>query len=382
VNRILFAVLMGLFLGPTSACVAAARGPENLDFVRVDAVGWQLLTSDSLLYRMEVRTDSTSGGTRCLVLARPGSTRGGYAFARQMLDARPWRGRRLEFAARLSFRGKPYAGWSNMWISVAGAREHLLRNETLNDRHFTTTPWQPAQLVVDVPALADSISLGFMLIGSGETWVSDAALRDLGRAGEGDEPPHPLGDRGLLNLVAFTRLLGYVRFFDPADSAAATDWDAFAVAAVDSAEAARTPSELAATLTRMFRPLDPALRIGTSPVAIAASDLRPADTRTGGIVAWSHHGWAADTDTTHIYWSRRDTLDAGRVDMQPGPERSIAADLGGGVWCAVPTALWLGNDGSLPTSHSRWQAAPRPRGYVPNGDDRATRLFDLHSLAT
>ena len=33
----------------------------------------------------------------------------------------------------------------------------------------------------------------------------------------GNEPPRPLSDRGLENLAAFTRLLGYVRFFHPSD---------------------------------------------------------------------------------------------------------------------------------------------------------------------
>ena len=373
-NRTLLALAIGLCISTGSACAAAARGPENLNFAAVDArgapVGWRLVTSDSLLYRMIVRPDSTSGGKPCLVLSRPGMVRGDYGIARQLLDARPWRGRRLEFAARLSFRGAAVAGWSNMWISIADARQHLLRNETINDRHFTTAAWQPVKLIVDVPAQADSISLGFMLIGSGETWVSDADFRDVGAAGEGDEPPHPLSDRGLMNLVAFTRLLGYVRYFDPADSAAATDWDAFAIAAVDSAEAARTPGELAATLTRMFRPLDPALRIGTSPVALAASDLRPAEMRTMGIVAWSHHGWAAETDTTRIYWSRRDTLDARQAEMQPGPARSIAADLGGGVWCAVPTSLWLGT--TVPCRGPRVSAGSRRHGRADSSPPATT----------
>jgi hypothetical protein len=261
----------------------AARGPENMDFAAGATVGWRLVASDSALYGLEVRRDSVSS-ERCLVIARPGRARGGYGMARQMLDARPWRGRRISFDARLSYRNGANGGWANMWLSIADDKEHILRNESLNDRHFTTAAWQTASLMADVPAEADSISLGFMLIGSGSTWVSDAAFRDVGRAGEGDQPPRALGDRGLENLVAFTRLLGYVRFFDPADSAAATDWESFAIAGVDSVEAARSPAQLAATLTRMFRPLDADLRVGTSPVAI---DPQAKDPK--GIVVWRHH---------------------------------------------------------------------------------------------
>lgn len=37
---------------------------------------------------------------------------------------------------------------------------------------------------------------------------------------------------GLENLVAFTRLLGYVRHLHPSDEAAATDWNTFAASSL------------------------------------------------------------------------------------------------------------------------------------------------------
>ena len=40
----------------------------------------------------------------------------------------------------------------------------------------------------------------------------------------------PLQNRGLENLVAFTRLLGYMRYFHPSDAAYTADWESFAVA--------------------------------------------------------------------------------------------------------------------------------------------------------
>src|SRR5687768_5321738 len=46
------------------------------------------------------------------------------------------------------------------------------------------------------------------------------------------EAARPLTERGVENLAAFTRLLGYVRYFHPSDQAAATDWNALAVAGV------------------------------------------------------------------------------------------------------------------------------------------------------
>src|SRR3989442_3654947 len=77
-----------------------------------------------------------------------------------------------------------------------------------------------------------------------------------------------LSPRGLENLVAFTRLLGYVRHFHPSDEAAATDWNAFTIAAVDTVESAQSGAALATTLRALFLPIAPTLRIDTRPVSI------------------------------------------------------------------------------------------------------------------
>ena len=69
------------------------------------------------------------------------------------------------------------------------------------------------------------------------------------------EPPRPLTERGLLNLTAFAKLYGYVRFFHPADQAAGTDWDTFAIEGARSVEDAAGDAELAARLGRLFQPI-------------------------------------------------------------------------------------------------------------------------------
>jgi hypothetical protein len=194
----------------------------------------------------------------------------------------------------------------------------------------------------------------------------------------GDEgPPYTLRGHALENLVAFTRLLGYVRCFDPADTAAVTDWGAFAIAAVDKVEGARGPEELASVLQRLFVPLDPAICIGTQPVTLDTLALRDGGAPSG-ILTWAHRGWAPASLDTTVYWSRRDRHGPDSDALRPGPKRAITADLGGGVWCAVPTSLWFDAAGTLPRARmSRWRAGkPSPR-FVPSGDDRSTRLADV-----
>ncbi len=103
------------------------------------------------------------------------------------------------------------------------------------------------------------------------------------------------------NLIAFTRLLGYVRYFHPSDEAAAADWERFAIEAVPVAEAARTPAELAAALENRFRPLAPSVRVyvtGHRP-AWTAPALKP------HVIAWRHFGMGGGEGPTSIYSSRR-----------------------------------------------------------------------------
>lgn len=67
--------------------------------------------------------------------------------------------------------------------------------------------------------------------------ISLAAVAPV-RATEGTEPARRLSPEGTENLVAFSRLLGYVRFFHPSDQAAAANWDLTAIAGVQRIESA------------------------------------------------------------------------------------------------------------------------------------------------
>ncbi|MFH2007403.1 MAG: S41 family peptidase [bacterium] len=101
--------------------------------------------------------------------------------------------------------------------------------------------------------------------------------------------PRPPLQRQLLNLEAFTRLYGYVRYFHPSDEAAALDWNAFAIHGAGRVAAARTQDELAATLRQLFRPIAPSLRI-LRPGEQALPAGPTATPSKGRLTAWQHQG--------------------------------------------------------------------------------------------
>ena len=54
--------------------------------------------------------------------------------------------------------------------------------------------------------------------------------------GAGDAAPSELSERGEANLIALTRLAGYVKYFHPSDQAAEASWPEFLVLAVERVE--------------------------------------------------------------------------------------------------------------------------------------------------
>jgi hypothetical protein len=172
----------------------------------------------------------------------------------------------------------------------------------------------------------------------------------------------PLGDRALMNVVAFARLLGYVRHFHPSDEAAQTDWNAFAVEGMRAVEGAATVDALRRELDRLFRPIAPAVEIfavsgrpSVPPAALSASD----GTR---LIAWRHLGYGAGGEPPY----RSERLP---ITVAPPP---LVASLGGGVEARIPLAVRVDDRGTLPRGAARRATAAAPAPAL--ATDRAVRL--------
>jgi hypothetical protein len=199
--------------------------------------------------------------------------------------------------------------------------------------------------------------------------VAISGARTLGAA----ETVLPLTERGLANEVAFARLLGYVRHFHPSDEAAAADWTSLAADGAQRVEAQPDAAALAAELQAVFAPVAPTVRVfvtGQRPVL--PPELNPSVSAEARLTRWHHFGYAAD-GYDGIFHSERVTrgVVAGRLpDGFPDPGEPFAADLGGGVSCLVPLALYADIEGTLP--HRRGDAPTYTA--APDPGDRARRL--------
>jgi len=194
------------------------------------------------------------------------------------------------------------------------------------------------------------------------------------------EPPRPLDDRGLDNLVAFSRLLGYVRHFHPSDASAAADWEQVATDGVRAVESAPDPQHLAPRLDSLFRPLAPGLVVAVGDSS-ALENQPAADIPEGAthIETWRHIGIGLGREAgVYRSWRIREPLGAGGAtsDTLPDPRKPLVVDLGGGVSASIPLAVYSDDQGTLPRAGPRQPADSLhpPAGRIRLATDRATRL--------
>jgi C-terminal processing protease CtpA/Prc len=391
-----------LLLGLPSVDLGAQpdRGPLNLNLEDGTAgqvpAGWFLpAPSRDAGYVAQMTKDRPKQGRWCARLSRDVATGPSQSFGNllQGFDAAPYRGQRIRFRAAVRAEVAGPGNQAQLWLRVDCKGSRMGFFDNMGDRPIVDADWRDYQIIGDVAEAAERITLGLLLLGSGRAWIDAASFEVLGKTGVGDEPARPIAGRGLDNLVAFARLVGYVRYFHPSDQAAGTDWDGFVIEGVRAVEGAKDADQLTQVLERLFSPIAPSVHIfptGRPPADVRVSEGRPSDkgkdAATPRVLAWRHIG--VGLGRSPVYSSQRIDLRSPRPqsgeklpDMPlPDPGKPFAADLGGGVSCLVPIALYADDKGTLPRSDSGDQArfapatAHRPVGFRPSGRDRGTRL--------
>lgn len=382
-----FAVGMALCVSFFPVLASADAGLINPGFeagaIGEAPPGWVMTSPTS---RATVVEDDAKEGRRCARVGPAASQEGAFraSVLLQSVDAGPYRGKAIRFrgAIRLD-EPRPAQGRVQLWMRVDRPGGRMGFFDNMDDRPVRSTDWAGVEIQGDVAPDAERIVVGLLVIGGATARLDDASLDVSGEAvAARSEGPRPIEGRGLDNLVAFARLLGYVRHFHPSDQAAAADWDRFAVAGVLEAEPARDPADLADRLGALFATIAPTVRIfptGQAPPGTPDALATPPAGPGVKVASWVHHGLgpklSLSTMLPGLHRSRREyrPLGGGKA---PGddldPAGAFAADLGGGVSCLMPLALYADSNGTLPVA-PKGAAHPTVPGR-PSGDDRASRL--------
>ena len=353
-----------LVMLPLALLLRAQSGPANAGFeqgaVGQPPAGW--LVPAASTFRAAITDRNCKTGKQCAIMERDRS--GGpqdFGNLMQMLDAAPYRGKTVRLRAAV----RTELARAQMWLRIDRPNQAMGFFDNMNDRPIVLSEWRDYEITGDVADDAQAIALGVMAFGEGRVFVDDVSLTVVaGAVTEPAEPPRPLTARGLDNEIAFARLLGYVRHFHPSDQAAKTDWSDFAIRGVRAVEDSADAAALARKLESLFAPVAPTVRVfvtGQAPALPAELRLPPA----GGfkVIRWNHYGFG-DGAIKSAYHSER------VPDCSADPAKPFAADLGGGVSCLVPLALYTGSAGTLPHREMPPPTAPPRRTAA----DRATRL--------
>ena len=357
--------------------------PVNLDFEQgtLGQVpdGWHCTTTVD--YGAELTAEKPKSGKYAAVLfSKVTSSGSSFGNLMQAIDATPFRGKRVRLRGSVRMEGED--GRASLWMRAdrAGNKPGFFAN--MVNRPITASDWGEYEIFGDVDDDAEVLNIGIILRGNGKAWLDAVSIEDLGKVVVRSEPPRPLTARGLENLIAFTRLLGYVRHFHPSDEAAATNWDAFTVEGVLAVESAKDATELAEKLSNIFRPVAPTVRV--FPTGKPAPPLPPelsnnSNTPSIQVISWKHRGFGPGKAPDATYHSERvrTAVPSGTNQTNlPDPQKPFSADLGGGVSCVVPLALFADANGTLP--HTVAVSTSAKSSLIKyTGNDRATRLASV-----
>lgn len=363
------ASLAALALAASTA--AAQTAPANLGFEEgaPSLTAWQFGAAPTYAGALD-SADAHGGRWSARLAGEGGGAPNAFGNLVQRVDAGPYRGRRVRYRAWVRSDLAQGPSWAGLWMRVDRPNGVTGFFDNMEERAIRgRTGWTEYEIEGHVAPDAQDLYLGMLLVGEGRAWVDDASLM-AGEALPPPEPPRPVSERGLQNLVAFSRLLGYVRHFHPSDQAAATDWGAFAAAGVRAVEGAPDPRRLAAVLDSLFRPVAPSLVVRAGGVPPAEAAVPAGDSLR--VVWWRHFGVGLGGPRGNIYRSDRIYASAAALpDSAPDPRRPLRVDLGGGVSAAFPLVLYVDAGGTLPRAAAPPAPAPAP---LLSGDDRATRL--------
>jgi len=139
---------------------------------------WLLDGGNADRYRLGLDRDVAHSGRSSLRLEARGNRRDReWAVAVQMLDATPWRGRRIRLGGWLRTED---VGSGHLWMRIDGIHDGeaaLVAVDNMEDRYLEdTNDWTAVDIVLDVPPESVTLLYGVMITGDGTVWADDLTL--------------------------------------------------------------------------------------------------------------------------------------------------------------------------------------------------------------
>lgn len=167
--------LTSLAMGISAAVLVASAAHAQVP------AGWQAVTDNSGEYAVHsdgARRNGGQGYAGATIRANVASPRGSAMLA-QSVRADAYRGRRLRLSGFMKTIGVN-EGTAVLFLRVDGEGVVQTSDYMQNRPLMLTTDWARQEIVVDIPRNAIGITFGMMLGGSGQIWLDDVALEEVG----------------------------------------------------------------------------------------------------------------------------------------------------------------------------------------------------------
>ncbi len=363
--------------------------PTNLDFEAESnssvPTGWGSPTA-GFGYQVQIdQSQHKTGKYSALLKFDPTTQPKGNTFGNlmQAVDGVPFRGKRIKFRAAVRVRSEDAYGRAQLWLRVDRTTKLPGFFDNMQDRPILAQDWNYFEIVADIDDDAEVLNFGVIAFDRTSVWLDDVSITELGVLALHKESARPLTEQGLRNVTAFSRVLGYVRYFHPADQAAQTDWDNFAVQGIRKIESAKDSKALIRQLTNLFSPIAPTVQIyqtGKKPPLPAELKFLPTGTVPEDVVTWYHRGCRVKKggESNGVYESTRayHPIVKGQLPKAvAAPDQPFVADLGNGISVSIPISVFATGKKTLPLQVPVGSQAVSLERFT--GDDRATRLADI-----
>ena len=279
--------------------------PFNLDFEDGDSgkipVGWELPGwAVKLGYNAALTDKNPHSGKYCLEISNEYNPRkDGFGYVQQEIDAKPYRGKHVMFRAAVRADVMAPLNSANLFIRVFNKEGEKVFNASSRDEPVVLNFWQYDDIDGIIDAEAETITFGLMLRGSGKAWIDKASFEVINQNPAINEPPKPLNNQGLDNLIAFAKIFGYIRYYHPSSEGLEANWENLALAGVQLVENSDSPTQLADNLKKIFLPVAPSILI--YPTSLGTKDKidvqPPANSLKDVALAMKHVGPAAGIES-------------------------------------------------------------------------------------
>jgi len=180
-----------------------------------------------------------------------------FGILQQIIDAKNYRGKKVYFKAAVRVEVASLLGSANLFMRVYLPNNEEVFYEAMKDFPIVRSDWNVYEIQGEVHPEAESIRFGVMLRGGGALWIDDANFDLLEDENLASDPPAPLAEKSLQNLISFAKIYGNIRYFYPSFPLQNYDWEHFVLSSIEKVENLKNSNEFIDFIKNTFTPLAP-----------------------------------------------------------------------------------------------------------------------------